>query len=60
MFKEGIGLLICWLMMRLAIGSNKELVCMLMHIIEVGFEKVQTSKDCLNHFLLVAKPRISP
>ena len=32
MCKEGIGLLICWLMMRLAIGSNKELVYMLMHI----------------------------
>ena len=41
MFKEGIGLLICWLMMRLAIGSNKELVCMLMHIIEVGFEMLK-------------------
>ena len=60
MFKEGIGLLICWSMMRLAIGSNKELVCMLMHIIGVGFEKVQTSKDDLNHFLLVALPRILP
>ena len=41
MFKEGIGLLICWLMMRLAIGSNKELVCMLMHIIGVGFEMLK-------------------
>ena len=39
MFKEGIGLLICWLMMRLAIGSNKGLVCMFMHIIRVGFER---------------------
>ena len=38
MFKEGIGLLICLLMMRLAIGSNKELVFMLIHIIRVGFE----------------------
>ena len=60
MFKEGIGLLICWLMMRLAIGSNKELVCMLMHIIGVGFEKVQTSKDGINHFVLMTLPRISP
>ena len=47
-------------MMGLAIGSNKELVCMLMHIIGVGFEKVQTSKDGLDHFLLVALPRILP
>ena len=39
MFKEGIRLFICWLMMRLAIGSNKELVCMLMYIIGVGFER---------------------
>ena len=38
MFKDGIGLLISWLMMRLAFSSNKELVCMLMHIINVGFE----------------------
>ena len=28
------------LMMKLAFGSNKELVCMLMHIIRVGFEKL--------------------
>ena len=41
MFKDGIGLLICWLMMRLAIGSNKELVCMVMHIIGVGFERLK-------------------
>ena len=60
MFKEGIGLLICWLMMRLAIGLNKKLVCMLIHIIGVGLEKVQTSKDGLNHFLLVALHRIFP
>ena len=32
MCKEGIGLLIFWLMMRLALGSNKELVYMPMHI----------------------------
>ena len=38
MFKDGIGLLIPWLMMRLAFSSNKELVCMLMHIINLGFE----------------------
>ena len=38
MFKEGIGLLICWLMMRLAICLNKELVYMLMHIIGVGLK----------------------
>ena len=59
MFKEEIRLLIYWLMMGLAIGSNKELVYMLMHIIRVGFENFQTSKDGLNHFLLVALPRIS-
>ena len=41
MFKEGIGLLICWLMMRMAIGSIKELVYMLMHIIGVGFERLK-------------------
>ena len=41
MFKEGIGLLNCSLMMRLAIGSNKEVVCMLMHIIRVGFERLK-------------------
>ena len=41
MFKVGIGLLIFWLMMGLAIGSNKELVCMLMHIIRVGFERLK-------------------
>ena len=60
MFQKGIGLLICWLMMGLTIGSNKKLGCILMDIIGVGFEKVQTSKDGLNHFLLVALPRISP
>ena len=38
MSKEGNWLLICWLMMRLAIGSNKELVYMSMHIIRAGFE----------------------
>ena len=32
MFREENWLLICWLMMRLAIGSNKELVYMPMHI----------------------------
>ena len=44
MFKEGIGLLICWLMMRMAIGLNKELVYMLMHIIGVGFERLKLSR----------------
>ena len=46
--------------MILAIGSNKELVYMLMYIIGVGFKKAQTSKDGLNHFLLVVLSRISP
>ena len=41
MFKEGFGLSICWLMIRLAIGSNKELMCMLMHIIRVGFKRLK-------------------
>ena len=41
MFKEGIGLLICWLMMRMAIGSKKELVYMLMQIRGVGFERLK-------------------
>ena len=36
-----IGLLICWLMMRMIIGSNTELVYMLMHIIRVGFERLK-------------------
>ena len=33
-------LFICWLMMKLAIGSNKELMCMHMHIRRVGFERL--------------------
>ena len=41
MFKGGSRLFICWLMMKLAIGSNKELMCMLMHIIRVGFERLK-------------------
>ena len=41
MFKEGIGLLICWLMMKLAIGSNKELVYMLMRLIGAGVERLK-------------------
>ena len=57
MFKEGIGLLICWLMMRLAIGSNKKLLCMLIHIIGV-LCKAQTFKDGLQRFLLVLLLRI--
>ena len=32
MFREENWLLICWLMMILTVGSNKELVYMLMHI----------------------------
>ena len=32
MFREENWLLINWLMMRLAVGSNNELVYMLMHI----------------------------
>ena len=32
MCKEGIGFLICCLMLRLVVGSNKELVYMHMHI----------------------------
>ena len=32
MFREENWLLISWLMMRLVVGSNKELVYMLMHI----------------------------
>ena len=32
MFREENWLLICLLMMRLVVGSNKELVYMLMHI----------------------------
>ena len=40
MFEEGIGPLICWLMMKFSIGSNKELVCMLMHIIGVACERL--------------------
>ena len=38
-FYEGFRLFICWLMMKLAIGSNKELRYMHMHITRVGFEK---------------------
>ena len=41
MFKEGNWLLIFWLMMGLAIGSSKELVYMLMHIIGAGFERLK-------------------
>ena len=36
--EEGCRLLFAGLMMKLAFGSNKELVCMLMHIIRVDFE----------------------
>ena len=38
MYKEECRLSFVGLMMKLAFGSNKELVCMLMHIIRVGFE----------------------
>ena len=41
LFKEGNWLLICWLTMRLVIGSNKELLYMLMHIIGAGFERLK-------------------
>ena len=58
MFKEGIELPICKLMMRLAIGSNRKLVYIFMHIIGIGLKG--TSKDGLNHFLLVVLPRILP
>ena len=40
MFKGGSRLFICLLMMKLAIGLNKELMYMLMHIIRVGFERI--------------------
>ena len=56
MFKEGFGLFISWLMIRLAIGSNKELMCMLMHIIRVGFKRL----NGLYHFPLVVLPKILP
>ena len=36
--EEGRRLLFVGLMMKLAFSSNKELGCMLMHIIRVGFE----------------------
>ena len=38
--EEGCRLLFADLMMKLAFGSNKELVCMLMHIIRVGFKRL--------------------
>ena len=44
MFKGGSRLFICWLMMELAIGSNKELRCMLMYIIRVGFEGLNLAR----------------
>ena len=37
----GTRLFICWLMMKLAIGSNKELMCMLRHIIRVDFKRLK-------------------
>ena len=40
-FKGGIRLFICWLMKKLAIDSNEELMCMLMHIIRVDFERLK-------------------
>ena len=52
--EEGCRLLFVGLMMKLAFGSNKELVCMLMHIIRVSFERLN-----LYHFLLVVLLRIS-
>ena len=60
MFKGGSRLFISLLMMKLAIGSNKELMCMLMHIIRVGFKRAQSSKNGLYHFPLVVLLRISP
>ena len=59
-FQEGFRLFICWLMMKLAFGSNKELRDMHMHISRVGFEKVQTFKNDIYHLLLVVLPKISP
>ena len=49
MFKGGSRLFICWLMMKLAIGSNKELMCMLMHIIRVGFERLNLPRMADSH-----------
>ena len=56
MFKGESRLFICWLMMKLAIVSNKELMCMLMHIIRVGFEKLNPPRmayiiSCYWYFL---------
>ena len=38
MFKGGSRPFIYWLVMKLTIVSNKELMCMLMHIIRLGVE----------------------
>ena len=38
-FKGGFRLFIFWLMMKLVVGSNKELRYVHMHIIRVGFER---------------------
>ena len=43
-FKGGSRLFICWLMIKLVIGLNKELMYMLMHIIRVGFERLKLSR----------------
>ena len=43
-FKGGSRLLICLLMMKLAIGSNKELMYMLMNIIRVGIERLKLQR----------------
>ena len=42
--EEGCRLSFVGLMMKLAFGSNEELMCMLMHIIRVGFERLKLPK----------------
>ena len=42
--EEGCRLLFFGLIMKLAFGSNKELVCMLMHVIRIGFERLNLSR----------------
>ena len=40
-FKGGFRLVICWLMMKLFVGLNKELMYLFMHVIRVGFKRLK-------------------
>ena len=59
MFGEENSLLIFWLIMRLDVGSNKELAYMLMHLKGQALKGLNF-QGWPNYFLLVVLPRILP